>query len=252
MLIVDRGSREPDVKQELEVICSTIGNTHPGLYGYITYCSLEVVPPYIEDGISKCITNGADFITIIPYFLYPGMKLKDTVKKAASISKKKEVRVAIAKPLSKNERMLGVIFDLVHETKQGHSISLSDPECDLLLIGHGSSDRSARKSFEYMVDLLRPHFRRVCFCFLELDVPDISQGIRNSLALSPKCLLVVPYFLHKGAHVKYDIIQEINTSIKEQNATNMYITKHLGADCQLAHILWERAMEVERRILPRT
>jgi sirohydrochlorin ferrochelatase len=252
MLIVDRGSREPEVKQELEVICSTIGNTYPGLYGYITYCSLEVVPPYIEDGISKCITNGADFITIIPYFLYPGMKLKDSVKKAASISKEKEVRVAIAKPLSKNERMLGVIFDLVHETKQDHSINLSDPECDLLLIGHGSSDRSARKAFEYMVDLLRPHFRRVRFCFLELDVPDITEGIRNSFALSPKCLLIVPYFLHKGAHIKYDIIQEINRSIKEQNPTNMYITKHLGADCQLAHILWERAMEVERGILPRT
>lgn len=248
MLIVDRGSREPEVKEELEVICSTISNTHPGLYDYITYCFLEVVPPYIEDGISKCIANGADFITIIPYFLYPGMKLKDSVKKAASISRKKDVRVAIAKPLSKNERMLRVIVNRVHEAKRDHSLNLSDLECDLLLIGHGSSDRSARKAFEYMVDLLKPHFRRVCFCFLELDVPNITEGIRNSLALSPKCLLVVPYFLHKGAHIKYDIMQEISTSIKEQNPSNMYITKHLGADCQLAYIVWERAMEVERGI----
>ncbi|MGH9925950.1 MAG: sirohydrochlorin chelatase, partial [Nitrososphaeraceae archaeon] len=92
MLIVDRGSKEPEVKEELEVICSTISRNHPGLYSYTTYCFLEVVPPYIEDGISNCIANGADFITIIPYFLYPGMKLKDSVMKAASISRSKDIR----------------------------------------------------------------------------------------------------------------------------------------------------------------
>ena len=82
---MDRGSREPEVKEELETICSSISRTYPGKYSYATYCFLEVVPPCIEDGISNCIANGADFITIIPYFLYPGMKLKDSVKKTAWI-----------------------------------------------------------------------------------------------------------------------------------------------------------------------
>jgi len=252
MLIVDRGSREPEVKEELEVICSTISRTYPGKYGITTYCFLEVVPPCIEDGISKCIANGADLITIIPYFLYPGMKLKDSVKKAALISMKKDVRVAIAKPLSRNARMVEVVISRVHEAKREHALQLMDLECDLLLIGHGSSDRRAREAFDYVVDLLKPHFRSVRFCFLELDEPDIMAGISNSLASSPKCLLVVPYFLHKGAHIKYDIMREINTSIKEQNPTNMYLTEHLGADCQLANIVLERAMEVERGILHQT
>jgi len=252
MLIVDRGSREPEVKEELEIICSTISRTYPGKYDYTTYCFLEVVPPCIEDGISKCITNGADFITIIPYFLYPGMKLKDSVKKAASISVKKDVRVAIAKPLSGNTRMVEVVVNRVHEAKRAHALRFSDLECDLLLIGHGSSDRRAREAFDYVVALLKPHFRSVRFCFLELDEPDIMEGIRNSLASSPKCLLVVPYFLHKGAHIKFDIVREINTSIREQNPANMYLTEHLGADCQLANIVLERAMEVERGILPQT
>ena len=252
MLIVDRGSREPEVKEELEDICSTIGKTYPEKYGYTTYCFLEVVPPCIEEGISKCIANGADFITIIPYFLYPGMKLKDSVKKAASISMKKDIRVAIAKPLSRNTRMVEVVVNRVQEAKREHALQLSDLECDLLLIGHGSSDRRAREAFDYMVSLLNPHFRRVSFCFLELDEPNIMEGIRNSLASFPKCLLVVPYFLHKGVHIKYDIIREINTSIVGQNPTNMYLTGHLGADCQLANIVLERAIEVERGIFYQT
>ena len=247
---MDRGSREPEVKEELEVICSSISRTYPGKYSYATYCFLEVVPPCIEDGISNCIANGADFITIIPYFLYPGMKLKDSVKKAASISEKKDIRVAIAKPLSKNMRMAEVVVNRVHVAKRENSLQLPDNECDLLLIGHGSSDRRAREAFDYVVDSLKPHFRSVHFCFLELDEPDIMEGIRSSLASSPKCLLLVPYFLHKGAHIKYDIVREINTSIREQNPSNMYLTEHLGADDQLVNIVLDRAMEVERGILP--
>ena len=252
MLIVDRGSREPEVKEELEEICSTIERTCPGKYSYTTYCFLEVVPPYIEDGISKCIANGADFITIIPYFLYPGMKLKDSVKKAASISMRKDVRVAIAKPFSKTTSMVEVVVNRVHGAKREHAVQLSDLECDLLLIGHGSSDRRAREAFDYVVEMLKPQFKSVRYCFLELDKPDIMEGIRNSLASSPKCLLVVPYFLHKGVHIKYDIIREINISIVGQNPTNMYLTEHLGADCQLANIVLERAIEVERGIFYQT
>ncbi|MGA6991355.1 MAG: CbiX/SirB N-terminal domain-containing protein, partial [Nitrososphaeraceae archaeon] len=82
--------------------------------------------------------------------------------------------------------------------------------------------------------------------------PDIMEGIRSSLAFSPKCLLLVPYFLHKGAHIKYDIVREINTSIREQNPSNMYLTEHLGADDQLVNIVLDRAMEVERGIFPQT
>jgi sirohydrochlorin ferrochelatase len=252
MLIVDRGSREPEVKEELEVICSTIMKTYPNKYDFTTYCFLEVIPPFIEEGISKCVANGADLITVIPYFLYPGMKLKDSVKKAASISKKRGVRAVIAKPLSRNTRMVDVVVNRVREAKQDHDLKVTDMECDLLLIGHGSSDRRAREAFNFVVDSLKPCFRSVRFCFLELDEPDILEGIRGSLASSPKCLLVVPYFLHKGAHIKYDIVREINTSIKEQNPTNLYVTKHLGADNQMADIILERAMEVERGINSKT
>jgi sirohydrochlorin ferrochelatase len=249
ILIIDRGSREPEVREELERICSTICKTYSLRYIYTTYCFLEVIPPYIEEGISSCIANGADFIIIIPYFLYPGMKLKDSVKKAASICRKKNVRVAIARPLTNNTKMIEVIKNRVHKAKQENSISLSDLECDVMLIGHGSSDRRAREAFNYMVEMLRPLFRNVSFCFLELDQPNIMEGLRSALANKHKCLLVVPYFLHKGAHIKYDIGREIKRAVKGLSSANMYITEHLGADEQLVDILLERATEVERGII---
>ncbi|MBD0360114.1 MAG: CbiX/SirB N-terminal domain-containing protein, partial [Nitrososphaeraceae archaeon] len=67
LLMIDRGSREANVREELEDICSIA--KRKGKYDYANYCFLEVLPPYIEEGIKKCIENGADFITIMPYFL---------------------------------------------------------------------------------------------------------------------------------------------------------------------------------------
>ena len=85
LLIIDRGSREPEVREELERICS-IAKTK-GEYYYVNYCFLEVLPPFIEEGIKKCQENDVDLITVMPYFLYPGMKLKDSVSQCARIGK---------------------------------------------------------------------------------------------------------------------------------------------------------------------
>src|SRR5919198_6061978 len=107
LLIVDRGSREPDVRQELQEICS-IAKRRAG-YDYADYCFLEVLPPLIAEGISKCIASEAGFITVMPYFLYPGMKLKDTVRQSARIGKDSKLKMAITKPLSYHPMMAQLI-----------------------------------------------------------------------------------------------------------------------------------------------
>src|SRR5687767_5044143 len=97
LLLIDRGSREPEAKEELAQLCTMIRDESE--YAYVDHCFLEVIPPYIEEGINKCISNNVDSITVMPYFLYPGMKLKDSVKKTAAISKEKQVKLVITKPL---------------------------------------------------------------------------------------------------------------------------------------------------------
>jgi sirohydrochlorin ferrochelatase len=109
LLIIDRGSREPEVREELEGI-SSIAKTKGGYY-YVNYCFLEVLPPFIEEGIKKCQENGVDVITVIPYFLYPGMKLKDSVRQSARICKIQKLNLVIAKPLSYHPMMTQLVID---------------------------------------------------------------------------------------------------------------------------------------------
>jgi len=55
LLLIDRGSREKEVKEELEVICKKI--KEKGNYEFSNYCFLEVIPPFIEEGINQSLTQ---------------------------------------------------------------------------------------------------------------------------------------------------------------------------------------------------
>jgi sirohydrochlorin ferrochelatase len=228
LLIVDRGSREPDVRQELQEICS-LAKRRAG-YDFADYCFLEVLPPFIAEGIGRCIDSGAGFITVMPYFLYPGMKLKDTVRKSAQIGRDKRIKIAITKPLSYHPIMAQLINERINELKKDKDINYADKECDVVLIGHGSSDKNAHDAFVYMANAIRPHYRNVYFCFLELDRPSIEEGIARA-----------------ASSIKTDVVKDVTAALEKHNYKNAFMARHLGVDEKLVDLVIERAREVEKR-----
>ena len=53
LMLIDRGSREREAEEELETICEKV--KQKGNYDFTEFCFLEVVPPFIEDGLEKCL-----------------------------------------------------------------------------------------------------------------------------------------------------------------------------------------------------
>ncbi|AIF83794.1 precorrin isomerase [Candidatus Nitrososphaera evergladensis SR1] len=245
LLIVDRGSREPEVRQEMQEICA-LAKGKAG-YDFADYCFLEVLPPFIEEGIKKCVDAGAEAITVMPYFLYPGMKLKDTVKQSARIGRDKNLNLVITRPLSYHPMMPELVSERIAELKKEKSISLSDSQCDVLLIGHGSSDRNAHDAFVHTAEAIKSRYRNVHHCFLELDTPNIEQGVMQAVARQPKVLLMMPYFLHKGAHIKRDVVNDVSAALEKARFQDAYMARHLGVDDKLVNLVVERAKEVENR-----
>src|SRR4029450_10254526 len=135
LLLIDRGSREPEAKEELVQLCNLI--KEQSRYVLVDHCFLEVIPPYIEEGISRCVSKNVDSITVMPYFLYPGMKLKDSVKKTAKIRYDKKIKVVIAKPLSYHSTLNSLIRDRISFTREKNKIVPADNKCDILVICNG-------------------------------------------------------------------------------------------------------------------
>ena len=247
LLIIDRGSKELEVQDELLKISNQA--KEKGGYIYSNFCFLEVIPPYIDEGIRNCVKENVDLIIVMPYFLYPGMKLKDAVKKAAAISKEKQVKLVITKPLCYSEVLKFVIIDRLTKLKLLNDIRLQDKECDVLVIGHGSSDRRATEAFIFTINGIKHSYRNVEYCFLELAGPTIQEGINSIIKKNPKIVLIMPYFLHKGIHIKHDVINEVKTALKRHSFTNILIADHIGVDDNMINLILRRANEVEKRIV---
>ena len=244
LLLIDRGSREQEVKDELRYICAKAKER--GGYHFSDYCFLEVIPPYIEDGMEKCSKQNLDALTVVPYFLYPGKKVKAAINRVIEIQSKSETKIAISQPMSFHSSLIKLVDEKIDFTITRNKISHPKKEIDVLLIGHGSKDPEARTSLKYIEDGLRPNFRNVNHCWLEIEEPNIKQGMENCRNNNPNTLIIAPYFLHKGAHVKRDIYEDLNPAMQNSGIKNIFITEHLGIDDKMIDLVIERAKEVER------
>jgi sirohydrochlorin ferrochelatase len=227
LLLIDRGSREKEAKEELDLICKKIQEKRN--YVFSNYCFLEVIPPYIEEGIKKCLSNEIDSLTIVPYFLYPGKKVKAAVNGAIKFQKDTDVKFVISKPMSMHKTMIDLVDDRVSSALAKNNMTIPKNEVDVLIIGHGSKDPNAQLSIKYVVN----------------GEPNIQQGIDKCQNNNPKVLVVVFYFLHKGAHVKRDIFEDLNPAIEKSSLKKVLITEHIGTDNKIIDLIIERAREVE-------
>ena len=243
LLLIDRGSREREASEELEVICA--GIKKKGDYVFTDFCFLEVEPPYIEDGISKCLKEDIDSLTIVPYFLYPGKKVKNAVTDVMKFQKDTKVKFVVTKPMSMHKTLVDIVENRISTALDENKITLPKNEVDVMIIGHGSKDVNAQLSLNYIVNELEDNYRNVSRCWLEIEQPDIFEGIKKCEADNPKILIIVFYFLHEGAHVKTDINNDLIPAIKNSKLKNTFITKHLGTDQKMIDLIIERAKEVE-------
>ncbi len=223
LLLIDRGSREREAEEELEIICKKV--KEKGNYDFSEFCFLEVVPPFIEDGMGKCLKKNVDEMTIVPYFLYPGK--------------------VVSKPMTMHKTLVDLVDNRIDSALKENQVLLSKDSVDVLIIGHGSKDPNAKISIDYIVDSLKNSYRNVDRCFLEIEEPNIEQGIQSCQKNKPEVLVIVFYFLHEGAHVKTDINNDLKPALEKSNLNKVCITKHLGADEKMIDLILERAREVE-------
>lgn len=243
LLLIDRGSREREASEELETICK--GIMDKSNYEFTDFCFLEVEPPYIEDGISKCLKNNIDSLTIVPYFLYPGKKVKNAVTDVMKFQKDTNVKFLVTKAMSMHKTLIDIVESRISTTLKENQITLPNKEVDVMIIGHGSKDPNAQMSLNYIVNELKNSYRNVSKCWLEIEQPDIFEGIKKCEKDNPKVLVIVFYFLHEGAHVKTDISNDLIPALEKSTIKKSYITKHIGTDQKIIDLIIERAKEVE-------
>ncbi len=121
------------------------------------------------------------------------------------------------------------------------------PARALLLIAHGSRRPEANADLEHLAAELRARGRYdpVAVSYLELAEPTIRAGGEACVSAGAAEVILLPYFLSPGVHVREDLIDARDELAAAHPAVRFRLAEHLGLHPLMVDIVDERAGAAE-------
>ena len=115
----------------------------------------------------------------------------------------------------------------------------------ILMMAHGSRIAEANDAAYQVAQMVREltGFGIVEVAFQEKHQPDLQSGIDSCIEKGADRILLMPYFLCMGAHVRHDLPKQIAAAQKRYPELIMEMGGHLGVHRKLAEIEAERIGE---------
>ncbi len=113
----------------------------------------------------------------------------------------------------------------------------------LLIVGHGSKSGDAVAVFQQMVQAVRARGEFDCVegAHMEMAKPSLDEAVHSFSLQDVDEIIVVPYFLYEGMHIKRDIPEMIDRLKREFPHIDFKIAKPIGFEPALVDIILKRA-----------
>lgn len=115
----------------------------------------------------------------------------------------------------------------------------------VVILGHGSRAPGASEAMVRVADALRArHGGRVEVAHMELADPSLEQVVEGMHADGIRQLVLVPYFLHHGVHLREDIPGIVEALLARLEGLEISMAPHLGFDDALVEVVERRLSQV--------
>jgi len=115
----------------------------------------------------------------------------------------------------------------------------------LLVVAHGSRRAESNEEIKSLTEKVSQRcadkFDRVECAYLELAEPLIPEAIKSLADDGMSTVLVVPYFLARGAHVANDIPEQIDIARKANPELEIIVSDYLGAASEMPDLIVQLA-----------
>jgi len=120
----------------------------------------------------------------------------------------------------------------------------------VLLMAHGSRIPDANDAVRDIAAMVKEMttIDIVEVSFREQHLPNIQQGIDACVEAGAARIILMPYFLYMGAHVREDLPGEMAEAKQRYPRVEFVMGGHLGAHRKLAEIVAERIAEAMERL----
>ena len=115
----------------------------------------------------------------------------------------------------------------------------------IVLLGHGSRRPEASRDMERIAAGLRERHGHalVAVCNMAQAEPLFPETLAQCVAQGATRVLVIPYFLHVGIHLRQDIPELLASEARKYPQAQVILGKHLGFDDILVDLVEKRVRE---------
>lgn len=116
LIIVDHGSVFQEANEQLAKIAELLRGREHG-FDIVRHAHMELAPPTIAEAFDDCVREGADEITVHPYFLAPGRHSTTDIPRLVleAASKHQGVACRVTAPLGVHEKILELVLERATE-----------------------------------------------------------------------------------------------------------------------------------------
>ena len=210
---------------------------------------LELVEPSIEDGVKRCIEQGATKIAIIPLLLLTAHHAKlDIPKEFEAIhAQYPSIHFTFGKPLGIEKSIVMEVINKVQQAiaQEGEDwqTRLTNGEADVLLVVRGSSDPGLAQQADEICQLVKKysHYKEVKACYLYGNDWHFESAL-SMYTTYQKPVVIVPYLLFEGL---LSVVIEKKVKLAQETTPNILLADKLGSGENVQFVLRKR---IDQRI----
>ena len=119
---------------------------------------------------------------------------------------------------------------------------LPDKQTGVVVLGHGSRLKKANTLIPSIISGLKQSLglSKIYPAYLQLVKPDLCQSLEKLVKAGCRRIIIVPFFLFVGNHVRRDIPEIIEREKKKYPDVRFIYTQNLGEDSRIADIVADK------------
>ncbi|MBI3958075.1 MAG: sirohydrochlorin chelatase [Chloroflexi bacterium] len=203
--------------------------------------------PTLAEAIEKCVSLGVERLFVQPYFLIDGVYVQNDLAGEIAVyaTRWPGVRFVIGYSFGDHWLMGAIALDRVRVVDP--SLDQEKKQAALLLMAHGTPDAAANAPLERIAERLgvASDYCQVTVSYLDCNEPTIPTAIDGLVENGAARIVALPYFLHKGRHVRDDLPRLLAEARQRHPALEITEAAELGYDLRLAELIAERVKAEE-------
>ena len=248
LLMVGHGTRDEQGRQVFMNFVEKYYNLDPSRP--VIPCFLELTDPNIEEGVSYCVENGYQDISVLPILLFAARHNKFDVTRELDRTRVKypQLKFYYGRHFGISPQIISLWQNRLQQldSLEFNRDLIPRSETVLLFVGRGSSDPDANGDVYKLARILweGSNYQTVETCFIGITHPRLEEGFRRALLYQPKRIIVLPYFLFMGTLVK-KIFQITTEQQKLHPDIDITYLPEMGIQPELLRLIREREIETQ-------